>query len=632
MGLLDKLKSLVGGKDASLDSNISKLQERLDTISIHTGTASLADLFREMGDATSLEQIVREIEPSSLTYTESDRIQRYILYDSIYRMIPYAKRALKVLTANILSPNDVTKVYFKIVKVDSDIENEKVDIVINNATQIFRLFGIIKNVRNIIRNTLKYGDYFVWIRDARAIVEKLDKSKVAGDGGGIMLEIAEYKPTGTTLMEQDNDNNQQPKSTAQLIDEFQRSQTQSQDQNTQSDQSLREIQQRVNELYIEYLSPERVIALTYESTCFGYLIVPDQLEILDTLLHPVSTRANANRIAQGIVKRIIDKLSLSKDLTNKLTGEFAQIVARLTSTAKFDTNIKVIYVRPEYMQHFKIDSDKYKPYGESIFSSVELDAKILIALKTALASWRISSSVEKRIVAVEVGLPKRASEVVQKLKQTLRQRKVTIDSFGTLDAIPSSISSFEVLYTPMKDGKRYIEFDTQSPSVDVGAKTEELKTFRDSIISGLGIPPAFVGVDEVEKKATLSYQNVLFTRDIIDYQAIFTDQFNELLHKLYKHVIKDTSDWAYLHDITVQFQIPKNLQIEVTSQLISTITSTISSLKELGISQDYLVQEFLGPLLDLEEAEKYKEDEQLESKSGNNQPGSAPTGGGGGFG
>lgn len=649
--IFNKLRNIIVKSDSDeTHKTLDRLQSKLDAINIHSGSSTLADLFSGFDEnaKTALSEIVKDIEPTGLIQIESARLGRYALYDSIYRMIPYAKRAVKVITANILSPNDITKVYFKIGLTEASSDEDKnLAAILNNCRVISRATKLDKLVRRIIRNTLKYGDYFIWIKDSRDVIKQIGKI----NNDNVLIEVFSHDNLSSAnqnnvLLEADNNNsnnNSSSSSTKTAKDlakeiiynkDINNNSVPSNDNEYNLSTSIEHIKNRLGEVYLEPLKPQRVISLTYESTCFGYLIIPDRYELLDAMLNPISPRKTTRHVAEKIIDLIINQFNINPRLKNQVTGELAQLISRLYDVKKDSSNIggpiDVIYVKPQHIQHFKLQSDKYDPYGESIFSSIELDAKILVALKTALASWRISSSVEKRVVAVEVGLPQRAAEVVEKVKQTLRQRKITIDAFGTLDMIPSSISTFEVLYTPMKDGKRYIEFDAQSPTVDVGSKAEELKNFRDSVISGLGIPPAFLGVDEVEKKATLSYQNVLFTRDIIDYQAEFTDQFNELIKKLYRTIVPVNNDYNYLDLITIQFQVPKNLQIEVTSQLISTVTSTISSLKELGISQKYLVEEFLGPLIDLEEAEKYKEDESLSSQSNQQQSEMGTTGGGAG--
>ncbi len=87
--------------------------------------------------------------------------------------------------------------------------------------------------------------------------------------------------------------------------------------------------------------------------------------------------------------------------------------------------------------------------------------------------------------------------MVDQIKQEFNKRKVSLDDFSTIDSIPSAISTFEDIYIPKKDGTPYVDVETfDAGNVDVSRKVEELKYQRDTIVSGLSVPPSFVGVEE----------------------------------------------------------------------------------------------------------------------------------------
>ena len=68
---------------------------------------------------------------------------------------------------------------------------------------------------------------------------------------------------------------------------------------------------------------------------------------------------------------------------------------------------------------------------------------------------------------------------------------------------------------------------------------EELKYVRDSIVGGLSIPPAFLGVEEsLSNKNALTNENILFARAITNYQKTFVEQIIELISK--SHPIKSS--------------------------------------------------------------------------------------------
>jgi len=550
---------------------------------------------------------------SSLLQYELDRIKRYLLYRSVYRRIPQCRRAIKVIVANILSPDTVSKRTIDIVKAE-DIESDQLSVVLENCKILSRLVDFTKKVRLLITGALINGDYFV-------LVTRLNNhpvERVAIQESNLRINLEIY---GSIL----KDDQPQQASAHQLLKDLPNHKSFSLAKQAKIDSITKNLQY----LYVKLIEPERVITLTIEGVCFGYLLFPRRS--LWGLDRRQTLQSYKDDQILSIVNTIINKIQqhtaeLDQYDKERITNELAAIFQQF----KIYNNDTVQYIPPENMIHFKVESPEYEPYGESVFAGVELDAKILVALKTALAIFRINHATERRVVNFEIGIPRNATEQLEELKRTLRMRRVTLDSIGTLDAIPSTLGTFEILYVPMMDGRRFVEFDRLDPLADLSAKVDELKQFRDNVISGMGVPPLFLGVDEVEKKATASHQNILFTRDIVDYQEMFTRQANEFLYKLYKAAIPNQSDWQLLPLVTVHFPPPKNLQIDMTSELVNNISSMIQSLKELGIPQDYLVKEFLSNLINLDEVEEYKIKEQQKQQStqsgGMGGAGTYPTG------
>ena len=149
----------------------------------------------------------------------------------------------------------------------------------------------------------------------------------------------------------------------------------------------------------------------------------------------------------------------------------------MIKSADFSRSLNIRYVPPDKMEHFHIPSDKYFPYGESIFDPCQYNAKVLIALETALAIHRLTRSIEKRKIAVEIGLPRDAKNAIEKMKEEFRKRKISLDSFGTVDTIPSMITTFEDIYIPQKDGKPFVDVSSfNEGGADVRGKVDEFRS------------------------------------------------------------------------------------------------------------------------------------------------------------
>ena len=606
-GILSKLTKLVGTQQTN-----TALQT-LNALIPYTSKGIFTDVLRTAlsSNYTDIASIVKDGQSIFSFSFEQERLARYALYTSIYKRIPFCKRAIKVIVANILSPDTVTKNTVDIVKCEDvktdEISLETIDIVLENFRILARQIQLEKLIRRHVTEALYKGDSFIVIN-----VHNVKRSRFTESQNNVITEVEVIEPDYDVIQEEVEE------STANVLLKdlpgYQSNQQPESRRNTTFDLSA---------ISIESVSPERVVSVTIDDICLGYLVISKRslVQLVSKSYKPLEHEYRLN-IAAKIVNKLAALQNLDDDIKQQLQNDLAVVLERL----KQESKLEVRYYPPDFVQHIKVESPEYEPYGESVFSGLELDAKILLALKTALAIHRINSSTDRRVVAIEIGLPRNASNAINEFKNVMRKRKVTLDSIGTLDAIPSVIGTFETIYLPMKDGRRFIEFDRLDNLADVTTKVEEIKNIRDSIVAGTGVPPLFLGIDEIEKKATASHQNILFTRDIVDYQQMFTQQFNEFLRKLYQLVITSKDDVRYFEYVTIQFPPPKNLQIEMTAELVGSISSMISSLKDLGLPVEYLAREFLSNLLDWDKIEEYKQKQQME-KPGQEEE----TGGVGGF-
>jgi hypothetical protein len=259
-----------------------------------------------------------------------------------------------------------------------------------------------------------------------------------------------------------------------------------------------------------------------------------------------------------------------------------------------------------------VPSTKYFPYGESIFDSTQYTAKVLIALETALAVQRLSRSTEKRKISVEIGLPRDARKAVENLKEEFRKRKVSLDSFGTVDTIPSMITTFEDIYIPQKDGKAYVDVDTfTGGNVDIRSKVDELKFLRDQLVSSLGVPASFLNIEEnLSNKAALSEENILFARTIVSHQKYLTRDINDLIMKI-MDITKPEEALTILDNVSIALPAPKSLQFEREARYMSELANLVETLERLGIPKEYSKKKYL-PQIDWKDVDKYEIDEKID--------------------
>ena len=481
MSLKDIFKNLklnvVGTKTSDIDSKLDSAIKDISTYKSQSGRNGYIDLVRSLISKNSttveLDAGFGMMSQGPLTPTamgQGDRLLRYKTYDSILEYINYCKRALDVLTDNILSPDDITKISLDI-KPKSFLEDEvPTEAKTSHVKETVKRLKIEKHLGLIVRTTLGMGDFFVEIADSKTAV--MSRSIISESE--YLNDLKDVENTVDNL----NIENYKVKVDFSSISE--------------SDEADDKKEIELEKLVLVFHDPKRVIKLQSEMFpfCFGYLIFP-RLAIQPSLAIQDQT---INQICTSILRSVEKRVPQIKELSDN--EELKKTIEHMLKTSN-PSNLSVRFVSADKIQHFQVPSLKYYPYGESIFDSCKFSAKVLIALETALTIHRLNRSTEKRKIGIEVGLPRDSKKLIENIKEELRKRKVSIDTFGTIDTIPSSITTFEDIYIPMRDGKPYVDISTfNEGGTDVRGKVEELKLLRDQLVASLGVPATFLGIDE----------------------------------------------------------------------------------------------------------------------------------------
>ena len=292
-------------------------------------------------------------------------------------------------------------------------------------------------------------------------------------------------------------------------------------------------------------------------------------------------------------------------------NETINILARSIKDVDDDglKNFRIRYVPPERMQHFEIYNKRFFPYGESIFYKSTFQGKLLIALETAVTVKRLSDSTEKRVIYVEsAGLPRNVKTTIENLKEGFKKRKYSLDSFGSIGSIPSYINTYEDYYIPQKNGKRFVEFDTLPPAINIRDISDELKFFRDLLVASLDVPPSFVSLEENSvTKANLAQESNVFARTVIAYQSLFGKLIDSLISKIYRFCRKEL-----MPEIKITLSPPKLLQTEIYADQLDTIQRVANVLGDLGVPKDFVAKEYLH--IDWEKLEDFKVKTALENR------------------
>jgi hypothetical protein len=544
-------------------------------------------------------------------FGQGGRIQRYKAYQAIVSNINYCYRALQVIVDNVLSPDDITKVSLEVNSVEYLEDEIPTAAKIRYIKEVMDSLKLDQRLDLIVRNTLLYGDFFCELGDANTALTSRS-----------ILTEAQYNALTETQFKNGDKERFVIKEGKERLEvsidysafsEAAKSAYDGEDQTGPPDKKMtkkeKEKKQRdeLRNLQLVFHEPHYVLALQSAlfPICFGYLLFPPQ-EITGAGSIADET---INNICVAILKNLERKIPQMREFRND--QELRDIIKSMVKQVDQNKVLEIRFVPTDRMTHFQVPTTKFYPYGESLFDSSQYSAKVIIALETALAIQRLSRSTEKRKIAIEIGLPRDARKAIEQMKEEFRKRKVSLDSFGTVDTIPSMITTFEDVYIPQKDGKPFVDVSTFTEgNVDTRSKVDEIKQMRDQLVAGYGVPPSFIGIeDNMSNKASLSEENILFARTIIRHQKYLSHQINDLMKKVFDIINPDES-LILLDNISITFPIPKSLQYERESRYINELTNLIESLERIGIPREYTKRRYLAQL-DWEEIKKYEIEEKV---------------------
>lgn len=619
-------KTIIGTKTTNIDAKLDQAVTDITNFKSQSGRNGYIDLVRNLISKStgsfnidsSSKGMFGQGSTSPAMFGQQKRMIRYKSYSGTIATIDYCYRALDVLTDNICSPDDITKTTLEI-KPKKFLEDET-----PTESKTVQVKGLVHKLKIeehlplIVRNTLLFGDFFCEIATPKTaltsssylaeqqqlfdsgVIEEISIPIKGKDDFKIRINYEGFIELGTEV----------------LIEAGEEDQTDG--------------KKDASDVVLLFHDPSRIVKLQSElyPVCFGYLVFPKA----NIVPHLSMQDQAVNDICNSILKNLSKKVPQIAEFDSK---ELKDIVASMVASGQDQSKATSIrYVPPDKIQHFMRPSTKYEPYGESIFDACQFTAKCLVAMETALAVQRLARSTEKRKIAVEIGLPRDARKMIEKLKEELRKRKVTLDNFGTVDTIPSMITTFEDVYIPQKDGKPFVDISTFTEgNVDIRNKVDELKFLRDSVVASLGVPPSFINIEEnLSNKAALTEENILFARTIVSHQKYITHHINKLVQKVYD-IISPEEALSILDNVLIALPSPKSLQYEREARYLSELANLIETLERVGIPREYTKKKYLSNI-DWEDLKNYEVGEKIEKELGTEkEDGMDPsmTGMGGGY-
>lgn len=576
------------------------------------------------------------------SYTNTDRFNRYANAEEICDSIPYCSRALKVLSDEIVAPDDVNKTVIQILHEES--ETESIAQELDNIQKLNKILGIEDYLHDIVKDTLKFGDQFIELCDytdddvpitQSLLTEGTPQSEIMLEGEEFTFEYNEMINENGNAVEDKKTVKIQPK----LVEARTKTTTTKSDKAKESEKVA-----NIQNVRLIIHDPRYIIKLQSQrfKMCLGYIVLPrfqlgmnsggqqaSQLKSMIYGMNDYGDMTGIDKLYVQIMKTVKKHLNDKEFSVNKKEVEtmLARCVKEFDETHdKMEFTIR--YVAPEKIEHFTVSNRRFFPYGEGLFYKTTFAAKMLMAMETATTIKRITDSTDTRVFYVETGVPRNARDVIDEIREARTKKKVSLDRMGSVGSIPSMINSYEDYYVPQTNGKRFIEFDQIPPAVNVRDATEELKFLRDNLVASLEVPPSYIGLEEnLSNKSALTFENILFARTVVAYQKVLSKHLFSLFNKLYKFIWERNINT----DVVITFPPPKMLQTEREGEHMRMTGELIQTLADLGINKEYLKKKYLS--IDWKELQAFETQSNIKDKlEPDDSDDMAGTGGAGGFG
>jgi len=183
------------------------------------------------------------------------------------------------------------------------------------------------------------------------------------------------------------------------------------------------------------------------------------------------------------------------------------------------------------VSHFRImGNELYYPYGTSLLDPAIRIWRSLVMMEDSMLVYRVVRSAERRVFYIDVGLtaPNDIPSFMEAAKLALRSNTITDKQTGRADLRHNPVDMIDDYFLPTRGDSTGTRIETLAGGQHVSA-TEDVEYLHKKLVSALKVPGAFLGYDEsVGGKATLSMEDIRFSRTINIIQKIFIAEFNKL--------------------------------------------------------------------------------------------------------
>lgn len=298
----------------------------------------------------------------------------------------------------------------------------------------------------------------------------------------------------------------------------------------------------------------------------------------------------------AIVSRIISKMNVKLDIhardkkkaindyrseiESKLSPEVLWAVKRLLVSAG-ESNISNPKIHVRYIKPGNIIRMNYLN-GNSVIDTMAYPAKLYLLIQLTNLLSRLSKSATIRKWTLDIGSRENASTVVRKLKEELRNQRITGSNLATSD-ISNIITDFKDLITVTKNGKSFVDVNVENLG-DPANATQDLEFQRNELVAVSGVPASYLGYnDGYELRDQLVHANISFANEIMSVQS----EVNNVIMSTLDRAAKASGHDPISDYLTVSLTPPMVLMLQVIETVMASFTTVYSTIHDtMGMTID----------------------------------------------
>lgn len=219
--------------------------------------------------------------------------------------------------------------------------------------------------------------------------------------------------------------------------------------------------------------------------------------------------------------------------------EDGNLVKFVYTTGSEEENNKVSKdFQPWQVIHLKIEDEETEPYGKSVLEAGRKIWKKLSLMEDAMIIYRISRAPERRVFYIDVGnlSTKDANNHIETIKAKFKKKSFINPNTGEVDQKSNALSTDEDFFIGVRQNSTGTRIETLPGGANTG-EIDDVRYFKNQLLSTLGIPPAYLGI--VDQQASASY-------DPKSYLSNQEMQFSRTIERIQKLIIKGLEKIAIL--------------------------------------------------------------------------------------